>query len=70
MMSPFKPKYELDHGEILMRLVVTRCHLCEKITDAKHAETIHDLEQISSFICEKNGFVKAYLFWNIRIPKI
>lgn len=38
-----------------MRLVVTRCRLCEKITDAKHAETINDLELISSFIREKRN---------------
>lgn len=54
-MSPLQPKYEFDHGEILMRLVVTRCRLCEKITDAKHADTINDLELISSFIREKRN---------------
>mgnify|MGYP006892630347 FL=1 len=36
-----------------MRLVVTQCHQCKKITGAKHADTIEELENISAFIREK-----------------
>lgn len=36
-----------------MRLVVTKCHQCDKITDAKHADTIEELENISDFVREK-----------------
>jgi hypothetical protein len=36
-----------------MRLVVTECHQCKKITGAKHADTIEELENISAFILEK-----------------
>lgn len=43
----------LNQGEISMRLVVTECHQCKKITGAKHADTIEELENISAFIGEK-----------------
>ena len=36
-----------------MRLVVTTCPSCSKVTDAKHAENLEDLEQISEFIRSK-----------------
>lgn len=36
-----------------MRLVVTQCHQCKKITAAKYADTIEELENISAFILEK-----------------
>lgn len=52
-MSPSEHPNELDHGEILMRLIATHCPQCGKITDAKHAETIQDLEIVGSFIQEK-----------------
>jgi hypothetical protein len=45
--------YVLNQGEISMRLVVTKCHRCKKITGAKHADTIDELENIGAFIREK-----------------
>lgn len=36
-----------------MRLVVTKCYRCKKITGAKHADTIQELEDIGAFIREK-----------------
>ncbi len=42
----------LNQGEMTMRLVVTKCRRCEKITSAQHAESIEDLEKISAFIKE------------------
>lgn len=36
-----------------MRLIVTQCDTCKKITDAKHAETLEDLESVGSFIGAK-----------------
>ena len=33
-----------------MRLIITTCPSCSKVTDAKHADTLEDLEQIGEFI--------------------
>jgi hypothetical protein len=38
-----------------MRLVITKCQHCNKITDAKHADSIEDLASISEFILAKKG---------------
>jgi|GEM_PF-5535278 hypothetical protein len=35
-----------------MRLVITKCHRCNRVTGAKHADTLEELEIIGTFIRE------------------